>query len=665
MAERKFNETKQDLDIYEGGCLIKLNKSIKGVKVRDSLTKVIVKTLDKELLNQEKLVQDISRWNKMFRGLRKKKSWPFEGASNAAIPITRALIETIIVRVFDVIWGQKKLAIVRGKTEEWQELAPQIEDALEWWQKNVAKLKKNLYSPLMQSGKIGTGVAKIDFERKKRTVPRYTDEKEMKAILKENPELKSRFVRAENGRILYKDTATVYEGPTVKGVPREDIFVSSDATTFEDAYMVGMRTYVHPSMFDARVNSKLYSVDKDVAKSILLGDKLDDTKEDRITDADKDIDVWDGNRIELWDLRFRHDVDGDGEPDDIVVTFHRRTKTILRAYYNPYFYGYRPFQRLIGRPIEYSFDGEGGCQILEKCQVELDTLHNQRIDRGTQLNAPVWKRRAGSFQGDQKIFPGAILDFTNPDSDLMLEAGSSAYPDTAAAEAGVVQYMHMAIGATQNVMGQSTAERPVARETLALIQEANKLFKWIIDNFRDDITELLYRAIEMMAQYSPTYRYEVQKGKQKQEKFLEFPYGIIRDGIEIELMASSEVMNTEVRREINLIVYQLLSSYSTQLAGMGEMLMNPMVGDTFKQFIMSVGEMGHKLMIRILRDFGIVDAESLVPTLDMVNPNEPPKQPPMPPPGQGGPPPGPGGGPAAPPQGPPTPQGPPGPPGPM
>ena len=662
MAERKFNETKTDLEIFEGGCDIKLSKKIKGKTVRESLTEVIVKTLDKELINQDKLVEDISRWNKMFRGLRKKKSWPFEGASNAAIPITRALIETIIVRVFDVIWGQKKLAIVRGKSEEWQELAPQIEDALEWWQKNVAKLKKNLYSPMMQSGKIGTGVAKIDYERKKRTVPRYTTKKEMNAIIKDDPSRKNRFVKAENGQLLYKDTATVYEGPTVKGVPREDIFVSSDATTFEDAFMVGMRTYVHPSMFAARVKSKLYKVKDEVEEAILQGDELDQTKEDRIVDADKDIDAWDGNRIALWDLHFTYDVDGDGEPDDIVVTFHRRTMTILRAYYNPYFYGYRPFQRLIGRPIEYSFDGEGGCQILEKCQVEVDALHNQRIDRGTQLNAPVWKRRRGSFQGDQKIFPGAILDFNNPETDLMLESGHSAYPDTAAAEASVIQYMHMAIGATQNVMGQSTAERPVARETLALIQEANKLFKFLIDNYRDDITELLYRAIEMMAQYSPTYRYETTKGGKKEQKMLDFPYGIIRDGIEIELMASSEVMNTEVRREINLIVYQLLSSYSTQLAGMGEMLMNPMVQDSFKRFILSVGEMGHKLMIRILRDFGIVDAESLVPSLDMVDPDEPPKQPPPPPPGQGPPP---GGGPGAPPQGPPGPQGPPPPAGPM
>ena len=637
MAERKFNETKQDLDVFEGGCPVNLNKSIKGVKVRDSLTNVIVKTLDKEILNQDKLVNDISRWNKMFRGIRKKKVWPWDGASNAAIPITRSLIETIIVRVFDVIWGQKKLAVVRGKSEEWNEIAPEIEDALEWWQKNVAKLKKNLYSPLMQSGKIGTGIAKIDYVREKRLVYRYSDEKERKAIVKQDPGQAKYFKKAVNGQLLYKDVATEYEGPKVMGVPREDIFVSSDATTFEDAYMAGMRTYVHPSKFSARVKSKLYKADKDTEKAILRGDDLDTTKEDRIVDADKDIDAWDGNRIALWELHFTHDVDADGEPDDIIVVFHRRTKTILRAYYNPHFYGYRPFQRFIGRPMEYSFDGEGGCQILEKCQVEVDTLHNQRIDRGTQLNAPIWKRRAGSYQGDQKYFPGAILDFNNPETDLILEVGHSAYPDTAAAEASVIQYMQQAVGVSPNVMGQSTAERPVARETLALIQEANKLFKFLIDNYRDDITELLYRAIEMMAQYSPTYKYEVEKGGQKQEKFLQFPYGMIRDGIEIELMASSEVMNTEVRREINLIVYQLLSSYATQLAGMGQMLINPQVPPTYKAFIQSVAEMGQKLMVRVLRDFGIVDADGLVPTLDMVDPNEPPIPPPQPPPGQGSP----------------------------
>ena len=122
----------------------------------------------------------------------------------------------------------------------------------------------------------------------------------------------------------------------------------------------------------------------------------------------------------------------------------------------------------------------------------------------------------------------------------------------------------------------------------------------------------------MMAQYSPTYRYEVQKGGKKQEKSLEFPYGIIRDGIEIELMASSEVMNTEVRREINLIVYQLLSSYATQLAGMAQQLSNPNLPPSMIKFIGETAAMGQKLMTRILRDFGIVDGESLVPNIDGV-----------------------------------------------
>ncbi len=144
---------------------------------------------------------------------------------------------------------------------------------------------------------------------------------------------------------------------------------------------------------------------------------------------------------------------------------------------------------------------------------------------------------------------------------------------------------------------------------------------------------------------------------------LEFPYGIIRDGIEIELMASSEVMNTEVRREINLIVYQLLSSYATQLAGMAQQLATPGLPNSMIMFIGETAKMGHKLMTRILRDFGLVDADGLVPKLDSViqetmqmkqqqaqqgppqGPQGPPGQPPM---GPQGPPPGPQG----PPQGP-------------
>ena len=80
-------------------------------------------------------------------------------------------------------------------------------------------------------------------------------------------------------------------------------------------------------------------------------------------------------------------------------------------------------------------------------------------------------------------------------------------------------------------------------------------------------------------------------------------------------MASSEVMNTEIRREIDLTLYQLLGDYYTKLAGMVEMLLNPQVPPDMKPLFVKWSKTFEKLMERIVRDFGNVDAESLVDSI--------------------------------------------------
>jgi hypothetical protein len=173
-----------------------------------------------------------------------------------------------------------------------------------------------------------------------------------------------------------------------------------------------------------------------------------------------------------------------------------------------------------------------------------------------------------------------------------------------------------AIGNASVFMGQPTSERPVARETLALIQELNKKLKTGGENIRGQISETFMKVIEHQVQFQPTYEYHVEgdgpNGKVFTKEELKFPFEVIRDGIAIDLMASSEVMNTEIRREIDLTLYQILGDYYTKLAGMVEMLLNPQVPPDMKPLFVEWSKIFEKLMERIVRDFGNVDAESLV-----------------------------------------------------
>ena len=201
MTERAFDDTKQDLDEFSGGCEINLKKKVKGTSIGDSLSLLISSTLEREKENHATFVKKIQKWNKMYRGIKPDKNFPWFGAANSAVSVGRSLIETVVVRVFDTLWGQKKLAVVRAKNEQFVDLAPDIEDSIEWWQKHIAKLKQTLFSPILQSAKVGTGPVKLDYVRKKRTRYRYFDP--------DNPEdYKLKQYKAKNGKVV-KDSPPV------------------------------------------------------------------------------------------------------------------------------------------------------------------------------------------------------------------------------------------------------------------------------------------------------------------------------------------------------------------------------------------------------------------------------------------------------------------------
>jgi len=468
----------------------------------------------------------------------------------------------------------------------------------------------------MQDVKIGLGAAMLEQCREQRTITRYATPDEIK-------DTKIKKYRARNNALVVKVPVTVYEGPKLTPIPREDLFCSSEAYDIEDARIAGYIARMPNHEFKRRVKNKMYPITKNEEEDILRGDELEETKVKRIEDGNKDYEEQ-YKDIDVHVCWLKYDVDKDGEVDDIKVSFHLRTGIILNAWYNDSFYGYRPIQTFVFKPIEYSLDGEGICGILEQLAELMDTMFNQRVDRLNQINAPTYLRRAGSkiLEGMKYVRPGQIIDVDEMD-DFQEMVFHDTYPGTERMEASVMQFAQFASGVSQLLMGQQTAERPVAKDTLALIQEVYKGIKQGIENTRYDLSETGMRAVEMMAQYSPNYQYKLPvQGKDGEMEFSTqavdlSKMGYLRDSISVELMASSEVLNTEIQREIDLTLYQMLSDYFTKVAGMLQAM--PMVSSGVQQFIAKVIQIGGRLMKRIVRDFGNLDAEELVPDLDDID----------------------------------------------
>ena len=627
-APKAEGDVRSDEAGFLAGLPVNLDRTMKsGRTLREELSENVGKWLNDAIDAQQPLIDKISVWDRLYRGIKPDKNSPYPGCSNTAIPKTRTLTDAITVRIMDAVFGQIKLWIVRATDPKFVDLAPTLEDGLDWWQKNIVKFRKKIFSPLLQSIKTGTGIVMVDYTKKKRTVYRYAGDGEEGAGV----------YKTKGGQKVKKSVESVYDGPDIIPISREDFVISAEATDIQDAFLCGFRTFFRKPEMELKAQTGEYY--PDILGNLGSNDAVDPTKEARAESQGKILQSDDRGRYEVWRLNVRYDVDEDGEEDDIVVSFHRNSKSILKAIYNPLFMGFRPFIPLVFYPSEYAFDGMGVCQVLEKSQVELDMIHNMRIDRLEQINAPMYlaSRAAGFDESDNpfNIAPGYVRYIDgNPEQAIKELVFHDQYPSTYQEEGLLTAYMGEAVGVTPGVLGQSVSERPVARDTMALIQEANKKFKFGIDNIRYNFGEIGWMALEMFAQYQPRLSYyDNDATGALKEKTIEFPLEFLRDGVAVELMASSELMNTEVRREIDLTLYQLLSDFMTKTAGMVQASANPMLPPQMRQYMVEAAAVGTRLMKKIVEDFGVKDDSLVVDAAGII---ATPPPPPMPMPGMMG-----------------------------
>ena len=597
---------------WTGGVRLKLKRKMdSGRTLEDELTDHVRETMDVELRNHKKLIENLRRWQNNYKGVREEKGYPYEGTANVAIPVTRSDADAIFVRIYDALTNKRKFFLMKPKgnpDENKKAYFKALETSFEHYLRNVLNFRERIRPAVLQGVKTGTGVLKVVYETKNQVYYRYANQDELA-----DPTVDK--YKAETGDPMVKETSLVFKGPNVYSVPREDFIISSDATSIKNAYMVGMAFTLRKHQLKLRGKKGIY-IKENVEKVGPLQAK-EEIKEDRAQAHGLEIDK---SRYEepykIWELWLSYDVDDDGEEDDIVVTWNHESGVILNAIYNPIFYGYRPFADLRGNQIEYTYDGEGVCEILEAIQEEIDAIHNLRLDRLAQINLPVTLVRQGLGLKDFKLTPGKtwVID-ENLEEAVRVITFPDVYYSLDREEDRLVGYGDRSVGITQNVLGNSTAERPVAKETLINVEEANKKFKSWTESFRAGLLELGYLLLECFAQYQPSYTYTDERG---QSISVPMPMGNVRDLLELDLEVSSEQMNMEVRREMNIAKYQILSDYMTKMAGMVEAFTNPAVNSEFKKFILEVNNIGSTVLNAVMEDFDERSPEAIVPDINKV-----------------------------------------------
>jgi hypothetical protein len=609
---------------WKGGLPINLKqKTEDGRTLEEVLSAHIGETLDLELQNQKQLVAKIKKWNKNYKGIRDEKKYPYDGTANTASSMTRSDSDAIYVRCYDGLTNKRRYFLMkpRGVVPQAQkDYVKSLEYAFDHYLRNVLHWKEKIRPAISQAVKTGTGILKIVQEQNDKTIYRYAKPEELA------DETIDKFRLEGTNDFAVKEKVVMFSGPNLYPVPREKFIISSDAESIEDAYICGFEfTLRKPEIKlrgkKPRGGDSVYitkNVEKILASQGKAGEQKNPVELEELKRKGLDTKKTDyESPINLYELWLKYDVDDDGEEDDIVIVFHNDSRTILKAIYNPLFYGFRPFIGMVGNPNDFMFDGEGVCEILESTQDEVDALHNLRLDRLAQINLPIVLVRAGFRIDEFKLTPGKTWVI---DEDLEQAIKIIPFPDvyhsTFEEEDRLKADGDRAVGVTPNVLGMSTTERPVAKETMVNMEEANKKFNNWIMCFRSCALNGGYKLLEFFAQHQPTYSYlDQQTGE---EKIIDMPMGNIRDLIELDLEVSSEQMSMEVRREKDIVKYQMLSDYMTKLAGMVSGIVDPATPSNMKIFLVEAARIGTRVINDVMESFDERAPEEVVPNIDKI-----------------------------------------------
>jgi hypothetical protein len=92
------------------------------------------------------------------------------------------------------------------------------------------------------------------------------------------------------------------------------------------------------------------------------------------------------------------------------------------------------------------------------------------------------------------------------------------------------------------------------------------------------------------------------------------PVGNIRDLIDLDLEISTEQMNMEIRRDMTLLKYKIMSEYLTNMTGVAQALSADQTPSDFKIWLRAACEPAANLMKKLFADFDEREPEQMVLT---------------------------------------------------
>ena len=494
----------------------------------------------------EKAISDRSEWEHKQRvfyerryGIRDDKNFPWPGSSNINIPLIDKTIRRQKPVYVNAIFGVNPVLSIETLGEGDPERARRIENFYDWLIRyKMDRCRETQIQSVDHFLTYGQSYIKVVWdhrtERKTRTLDlsflpddvnrnEISDEDfaqlapQMGLDLNEKEDLKafeSVLKQFRDGKDKLKVSLQVMKqnAPRWEFVDSRDVIVPFDSADDIDSLpWICHRMYMTPAEIRERGIHGMY--DEDVASKVALESKTSEMGSDdssyinsaRTVREGVSASSASGSFIELHEIYFYHDIDGDGLEEQCVMTVAADSMEVLRLIEYPYEHGEWPFTRFayeITEPRWYS--PRGIPEMLYDLNAEINAQHNAKLDRMTIQNAITFKVREGSVRNPSQLrfrpggyIPVRRMDDIQPITHQVMDYSFEAEERTLKA------YAEEYVGVQD--FGISNVNQRVERRTAAEVQEISRISQMQsaldIQIFQESMRRLHRQTLFLWSQY--------------------------------------------------------------------------------------------------------------------------------------------------------------------
>lgn len=568
------------------------------------------------------------------------KSFPYEGAFGYTLPLTAGDVDPLFASFMQTLHASEDLWSVQALNERWEDAAKPMQDFLTWLDHSVLKMYQVNKKALLEMVKLGTAIYKTGWTYEKRPYRTYDSQGKFKIV------------------------SRVVSRPFVDHVSLADFIIPPSATAIQPddqggAAWVAERVRVNVQRLRSIANASdplvpmMAKEDLDLVLAMeervltLHREQIQALDYQRKTiqagqsfDRDVPVGITTGSggvapyvrEVELYEIHARFPTQGDSE-DDIIVLYHKPTRTVLRAQYQPFHHGQRPYDAVRYFPGD-GFYGIGVCEQKEMFQSLASDLFNFTGDNVLLVNSRTYATRAGSnIAPGEPIFPGKIFVTDGPPKDdLVAMAMAEVYPSLPQLIQFVLSIGRERTGVSDLQRGslESLPSRTPASSLQSLLQEGKRRPDLTIKDLRySGISTIGLRMIQLMQQYigrvkensvgaEQYLRLAVEvlglpEGQLVVEK-LQTPLEDAALGLGVSINAVSGTANKDMERQTLQNLLALNTQVGPQMIQMMQMAMQ-MNGSPVGQAALEVAQGTAKLYTKLLEQHDIRDPESITPEI--------------------------------------------------